>query len=73
VAATGATFRQVIDLADFDRSIVTNAPGQSAQPGSPFYANLAEAFGAGTFFPLPYTRAAVEGAARHRLRLVPSN
>jgi penicillin G amidase len=71
VAATGATFRQVIDLAQPDRSIVTNAPGQSAQPGSPFYANLVEAYGAGRFFPLPYTQAAVEGAARHRLVLVP--
>jgi penicillin G amidase len=71
VAATGATFRQVIDLADPDRSIVTNAPGQSAQPGSPFYANLTDAWAGGRYFPLPYARAAVTGAARHRLELVP--
>jgi penicillin amidase len=73
VAATGATFRQIIDLANFDRSIVTNAPGQSAQPGSPFYANLAESYGRGQFLPLPYTEPAVQRAARHRLALVPRN
>jgi penicillin G amidase len=71
VAATGATFRQIIDFADLDGSLVTNAPGQSAQPGSPFYANLAEPYGRGEFFPLVYTRAAVERNAAHRLTLVP--
>ncbi|CAN5735533.1 penicillin acylase family protein [soil metagenome] len=71
VAATGATFRQIIDFADLDASAVTNAPGQSAQPASPFYANLAESYGRGEFFPLVYSRAAVERTAAHRLLLTP--
>lgn len=71
VAATGATFRQIIDFADLDRSVVTNAPGQSAQPGSPFYGNLVESWGRGEYFPLVYTRPAVERNAAHRLVLVP--
>jgi penicillin G amidase len=71
VAATGATFRQIIDFANLDGSLVTNAPGQSAQPGSPFYANLAESYGRGEFFPLAYSRAAVERSAAHRLLLTP--
>jgi penicillin G amidase len=71
VAATGATFRQIIDFANLDRSAVTNAPGQSAQPGSPFYANLVEPWGRGEYFPLVYTRPAVEENAAHRLVLVP--
>jgi penicillin G amidase len=71
VAATGATFRQVIDLSDLDRSLVINAPGQSAQPASPFYANLTETYGRGGYYAMPYSRAAVERAARYRLELVP--
>jgi penicillin G amidase len=71
VAATGATFRQIIDLSDLDRSLVINAPGQSAQPESPFYANLTEMYGRGGYYRMPYTRAAVERAARYRLELVP--
>jgi penicillin G amidase len=73
VAATGATFRQIIDFADIDGSLVTNAPGQSAQPHSPFYANLAESYGRGEFFRLAYSRSAVERAATHRLVLLPAH
>jgi penicillin G amidase len=72
VAATGATYRQIIDFADLDVSAVTNAPGQSAQPGSPYYSNLVEAYGRGEYFPLTYSRRAVEAAAAHRLLLVPA-
>ena len=35
VNATGANFRRIIDLADPDGSVASNAPGQSAQPGKP--------------------------------------
>lgn len=71
VAAVGATFREIIDLGDLDASVATNVPGQSGQPGSPFYANLAESYGRGEYFPLLYSRAAVERAAAHRLVLRP--
>jgi len=71
VAAVGATFREIIDLGDLDASVATNVPGQSAQPLSPFYANLVEGYGAGEYFPLAYTRAAVERVTAHRLVLTP--
>ena len=70
--ATGANFRRIIDLADPDRSVASNAPGQSAQPGSPYYGNLAENLGNGEYFPLLYTRGAVEERAAHRLTLQPA-
>ena len=73
VNATGANFRRIIDLADPDRSVASNAPGQSAQPGSPFYGNLAENLGNGEYFPLLYTRGAVEERAAHRLTLQPAD
>lgn len=71
IAATGATFREVIDFADLDNSRVTSAPGQSGQPGSPFYGNLLALWGNGQFFPLLYSRPAVEGRTSHRLELAP--
>lgn len=70
--ATGANFRRIIDLADLDRSVATNAPGQSAQPGSPYYGNLSETLGNGDYFPLLYTREAIEDRAAHHLTLHPT-
>ncbi|MCI0434747.1 MAG: penicillin acylase family protein, partial [Gemmatimonadetes bacterium] len=71
VAALGATYRQIIDFANLDASAATNLPGQSAQPGSPFYANLAQPFASAEYFPLLFTRDAVEARATHRLVLAP--
>jgi penicillin amidase len=72
VAAVGATYREIIDMGDLDASVATNVPGQSGQPGSPFYANLVESYGRGEYFPLAYSRAAVDRAAAHRLVLTPT-
>ena len=71
VAAVGATYREIIDMGDLDGSLATNVPGQSGQPYSPFYQNLVENFGRAEYFPLAYSREAVEGVARYRLTLVP--
>jgi penicillin amidase len=71
IAAIGATYRHVLDFADLDNSRATNTPGQSAQPGSPFYDNLREQWAKGQYFPLRYRRASVDEAAAHRLVLVP--
>jgi penicillin amidase len=71
VAAPGATYRQIIDFANIDESAATNVPGQSAQPGSPFYANLVESYGRGEYFPLSFHRPAVDRHAAHRLVLTP--
>jgi penicillin G amidase len=70
VAAVGATYREIIDMNDLDASVATNVPGQSGQPESPYYKNLAESFGRAEYFPLVFSRQAVERAAAHRLVLV---
>jgi penicillin amidase len=70
VAAVGATYREIIDMQDLDASVTTNVPGQSGQPESPFYKNLAESFGRAEYFPMVYSREAVQRAAAHRLVLV---
>lgn len=68
----GPSFRQIIDLSDWDASRVTSTPGQSGQPESPHYGDLLESYAAGRYFPLTYTRAAVEAVTEHRLVLRPA-
>jgi len=71
VNATGANFRRIIDLSNLDNTVATNAPGQSAQPGSPYYGNLREHLADGVYFPLPFTRGAVDKQAAHKLTIAP--
>jgi penicillin amidase len=71
VDATGAHFRRIIDLADVDKTMATDAPGQSAQPGSPYYGNLRTKLADGVYFNLPFTRAAVDKQTAHKLTLLP--
>jgi penicillin amidase len=71
VAADGASYREIFDVGDWDRSIVTNAPGQSAQPESPFYGNLLPLWADDTYFPLVYSRPRVDREAAHKLTLRP--
>jgi penicillin amidase len=71
VNATGANFRRIIDLSNVDNSVATHAPGQSGQPGSPYYGNQRERLANGQYFPLPYTRPAVDKLAAHRLTIRP--
>jgi penicillin amidase len=68
---SGASYRQILDLADWDRSVATSVPGQSGQPGSPHYADLLPLWADGKYFPLAYTRAAVEKYTRNILILEP--
>jgi penicillin amidase len=67
----GASYREVIDLGNFDNSVAINVPGQSAQPGSEYYDNLLELWGSDKYFPLVYSRARVEAETKHVLHLTP--
>jgi penicillin amidase len=69
---SGASYREVIDLGDFDNSFATNVPGQSAQPGSEYYDNLLPLWGNDQYFPLVYSRARVEAETKHTLILRPA-
>ena len=71
VAADGASYREIFDVANWDRSLVINTPGQSAQPGSKFYGNLLQDWADNKYFNLAFSKAAVEKAAAHRLKLTP--
>jgi penicillin amidase len=71
VGADGASYREILDVADWDRSVVTNVPGQSGQPESEFYGNLLPLWDRGEYFPLAYSRARVDREAAHKLTLRP--
>ncbi len=68
---SGASYRQILDVADWDRSVATSTPGQSGQPGSPHYGDLLPLWAEGKYFPLSYTRGAVERVTRNILILEP--
>jgi len=68
----GASFREVIDVGDWDRSTTINVPGESGQPGSPYYDNLYPLWAEGKYHPMLFSRGAIEKAAAHTLKLVPA-
>ena len=70
--AYGASYRQIIDVGDWDRSVMTNTPGESGSPGSPHYGDLAVPWTKGEYHPMPFSRKAVEEAAEERIMLVPA-
>ena len=69
----GASFRMVLDVGQWDASRVVNSPGESGNPDSPHYRDLAPLWADGKYFPLLYTRAAIDKATESRLLLQPKN
>ena len=67
----GASFRMVVDVGDWDASRCINAPGQSGDPRSPHYADLAPLWAAGDYVPMLYSRQAVDEATELLIRLTP--
>jgi len=69
---SGPSVRVVMDVGNWDGSVAVNHPGQSGDPDDPHYRDLAELWRRGEYFPLLYSRAAVERATERTLRLVPA-
>ncbi|MFC3998234.1 penicillin acylase family protein [Nocardiopsis sediminis] len=57
---SGASFKMVLDVGDWDNSQAINTPGQSGDPRSPHYDDLVPLWRNGEYFPLHYTREAVD-------------
>ena len=64
-----ASYRQIVDLADFDRTETIITTGNSGNPASPHFADQAPMWAAGEYHPAPFTRSAVEAAAAGTLVL----
>jgi penicillin G amidase len=69
--ASGASWRMVVDVGRWDLARMTNAPGQSGDPRSPFYDNLLEGWANDASFPLLYSRGAVQQHLQKIIRLAP--
>jgi penicillin amidase len=69
---TGASFRLIADLENWDNSVGTNTPGQSGNPESPHYRDLFDLWVRGKYFPVLFSRMKVESVAEEGLQLVPA-
>lgn len=56
VVRAGASYRQVLDVGNWDAATMTNAPGQSGDPRSPYYDNLLKGWAEDGSFPLLFSR-----------------
>ncbi len=68
----GASYREIIDVSDWDRSVMTNVPGESGVPGNPHYGDLLDDWAKGKYHQMPFSRRAVEAAAETRIVLSPA-
>jgi penicillin amidase len=60
-----------MDAGDWDRSVATNAPGQSGSPASPHFRDLAALWAAAEYFPLSFSDQAVQENTEATLVLRP--
>ena len=68
----GASFREILDVSDWDNSVAINVPGQSAQPQSKHYSDLLPLWAEGRYFPWLYTKEKVEKNSPDKLVLMPA-
>jgi penicillin amidase len=67
----GASFRMVLDVGHWDDSVAVNSPGQSGEWTSTHYRDLFPLWLSGQYFPLLYTRSAIEKATERKFVLEP--
>jgi penicillin amidase len=68
---SGATFRVIMDAANWDNSIATSAPGQSGDPTSSHYRDLFALWVKHQYFPMFYSRKKIESVTASRVVLSP--
>jgi penicillin amidase len=68
---SGASFRIIVDLSDWDRAVGTNTPGQGGDPRGAHYRDLFAGWANGRYFPVAFSRGGVEGVSEAREWLVP--
>ncbi|MEZ5759159.1 MAG: penicillin acylase family protein [Emcibacteraceae bacterium] len=70
---SGASFRMIVDTADWDGAMGTNTPGQSADPRSKHYADLYENWNKGDYFPMYYSKDKISDNKDIIIHLKPMN
>lgn len=66
-----ASYRQIYDVGMWDQAKTVTTSGQSGHPMSANYADQITMWLEGVYHPMPWSRQAVQAAARNRLELVP--
>ena len=66
------SWRQIIDLSDFEASVGVLPPGESGNPASPHFRDQYELWTTGRHHPLPFDRPAVDAHAESMLNLLPA-
>jgi penicillin amidase len=66
-----ASYRQVIDLGDWDRSVAIHPTGQSGLPTNRHYKDFVSLWATGRYHPLLFSRARIEQNAEATLTLQP--
>jgi acyl-homoserine lactone acylase PvdQ len=51
--SNGASYREIIDVSDWDRSMMTNVPGESGVPGDRHYGDLIDDWADGRYHTIP--------------------
>ncbi len=69
--STVPSYRQIIDLSDFSRSVSVHTTGQSGHPFHPHYADMIDMWRNIQMHPMLWTRAEVEASAVDHLTLTP--
>lgn len=69
--SSGASFRIIVDLKDWDSMIATNSPGQSGNPASKHYKDLFSLWARDEYFPLYYSKGKIESIKESVIRLIP--
>ena len=69
----GASVRLVMDVGEWDNSVCINAPGQSGDPRSPHYGDLAPEWAKGEYVPMLYSARAHRAQITRRIKLVPAS
>ena len=65
------SYRQVLDVGNWDQSLAVNTTGQSGHPLSPHYFDQNALWSSGRYRTMPFSRAAVEKAGASRMLLTP--
>jgi len=68
----GGSFKMVVDTRDWDQTLMINAPGQSADPKSPYYANLFRLWAEDGYFQSYFSKDKILKATKERLVLKPA-
>ncbi len=69
---SGASFRFIVEANDWDAALGTNSPGQSGDVNSPHYRDLFELWKNDRYFPVKFSRPAVESVTGARTILTPA-